>query len=242
MGGEDKVARWQLGATAGAEKLEEQRSCSFNFAFQPPLIAPATAPKKQALIQGFGLPVDNTIFSHRQPLHLSFNESETIPMSNLAKAFNTMAQDDDRFANVLMKALEDKNLEGFDYLEFKQSVAKMEEIGMDHDTAIRAAFGTGSTVGLTLEKLVKTAKYYTEVLQDEKSKFMNSMEKHLMSNVEGKAKETSELKKKIANWESKIEQLKAEVVKAKAKIESADELISTAKEKQPLIRKVSTMP
>ncbi|MEM9928672.1 MAG: hypothetical protein AAF840_02530 [Bacteroidota bacterium] len=152
-------------------------------------------------------------------------------MSNLANAFDTMSQDDDRFANVLMKALEDKNLEGFDYLEFKQSVAKLKEIGMDHDTALRAAFGTGSTVGLTLEKLVKTAKYYTEVLQDEKSKFMNSMEKHLMSNVEGKAKETGELKKKIANWEAKIEQLQEEVAKAKAKIAAADELINTAKDK-----------
>ena len=152
-------------------------------------------------------------------------------MSNLANAFNTMAQDDDRFANVLMKALEDKNLEGFDYLEFKQSVAKMREIGMDHDTAIKAAFGTGSTVGLTLEKLVKTAKYYTEVLQDEKSKFMNSMEKHLMSNVEGRAKETSDLKKKIANWEAKIEQLQAEVTKAKDRIASADAEINSAKSK-----------
>ncbi|MEL7162660.1 MAG: hypothetical protein AAFN92_18020, partial [Bacteroidota bacterium] len=120
-------------------------------------------------------------------------------MSNLAQAFDTMSQDDDRFANVLMKALEDKNLEGFDYLEFKQSVAKLLDIGMDHDTALQAAFATGSTAGLTLEKLVKTAKYYTEVLEDEKAKFMNSMEKHLMSNVEGKAKQTGELKKKIAN-------------------------------------------
>lgn len=158
-------------------------------------------------------------------------------MSNLAKAFDTMSQDDDRFANVLMKALEDKNLEGFDYLEFKQSVAKMLEIGMDHDTALRAAFGTGSTVGLTMEKLIKTAKYYTEVLEDEKSKFMNSMEKHLMSNVEGKAKQTGELKKKIANWEAKIEQLTAEVVKAKERIASADAEIHSAKDKAEMNQK-----
>ncbi len=91
-----------------------------------------------------------------------------LPMS-LDKAFDTMSQEDDRFANVLMKALEEKNLEGFDYLEFKQSVAKLLDIGMDHDTALKAAFATGSTAGLTLEKLVKTARYYTEVLQDEKS-------------------------------------------------------------------------
>lgn len=148
-----------------------------------------------------------------------------------------MSQEDDRFANVLMKALEDKNLEGFDYLEFKQSVAKLQEMGMDHDTALRSAFATGTTVGLSLEKLVKTARYYTEVLQDEKSKFMNSMEKHLMSNVEGKAKQTGELKKKIANYEAKIEQLKAEVEKAKAQIAESDSLISTAKEKAAVNQK-----
>ena len=158
-------------------------------------------------------------------------------MSKLNKAFDTMSQEDERFANVLMQALEDKNLDGFDYLEFKQSVAKLEEIGMDHDTALRSAFATGSTVGLTLEKLVKTAKYYTEVLQAEKSKFMNSLEKHLMSNVENKAKETSDLKKKIANWEAKIEQLQAEVNKAKEKINSADSLINQAKEKASMNQK-----
>ena len=158
-------------------------------------------------------------------------------MSNLSNAFNTMSQEDDRFANVLMKALEDKNLEGFDYLEFKQSVAKLQEIGMDHDTAVRSAFATGTTVGLSLEKLIKTARYYTEVLQDEKSKFMNSMEKHLMSNVEGKAKQTGELKKRIANYEAKIEQLTAEVEKAKAQIAESESLINEAKDKAAVNQK-----
>lgn len=153
---------------------------------------------------------------------------------SLDQAFNTMSQEDERFANVLMKALEDKNLDGFDYLEFKQSVAKLIAIGMDQDTAIKAAYSTGTTAGLTLEKLIKTARYYTEVLQDEKAKFMNSMEKHLMSNVEGKAKQTSELKKKIANWEAKIEQLRAEITRAKEQIDSAEDLINNAKEKASL--------
>ena len=108
---------------------------------------------------------------------------------------------------------------------------------MDHDTALRSAYATGTTVGLTLEKLVKTAKYYTEVLQDEKSKFMNSMEKHLMSNVQDKAKQAGELKKKIANYEAKIEQMQEEVAKAKAKIEESDNLINSAKEKASVNQK-----
>ena len=121
---------------------------------------------------------------------------------------------DNRFANALMKALEKKNLDGFDYLEFKQSVTKLTDIGMDLDMAINSTFITGSSVGLTKDKLLKTAAYYAEVLQDEKAQFMRSLEKHLVDNVEGKAKQTGELKKKIANWETKIEQLREQIMAA----------------------------
>ena len=130
-----------------------------------------------------------------------------------------------------MKALEKKNLDGFDYLEFKQSVGRLTEIGMDLDTAINSAFITGSSVGLTKEKLIKTANYYAEVLQDEKSQFMRSLEKHLVDNVEGKAKQTGELKKKIANWESKIQQLQEQINAAKAEIEASDSQINAARSK-----------
>ncbi len=142
-----------------------------------------------------------------------------------------MASDTSRFANALMRALEKKNLDGFDYLEFKQSVTKLSEMGMDQDTALRSAFATGSTVGLTLEKLIKTANFYTGVLQDEKAQFMRSLEKHLVDNVEGKAKQTGDLKKKIANWETKIEQLREEIRKAQAQIDNADAEIQSARGK-----------
>ena len=130
-----------------------------------------------------------------------------------------------------MKALEKKNLDGFDYLEFKQSVGRLTEIGMDLDTAINSAFITGSSVGLTKEKLIKTAHYYAEVLQDEKAQFMRSLEKHLVDNVEGKAKQTGELKKKIANWESKMQQLQEQINAAKAEIEASDSQINAARAK-----------
>ena len=142
-----------------------------------------------------------------------------------------MSGNNNRFANVLMKALEKKNLDGFDYLEFKQSVGKLTDIGMDLDTAINSAFITGSSVGLTKDKLIKTANYYAEVLQDEKAQFMRSLEKHLVDNVEGKAKQTGELKKKIANWESKIQQLQEQINSARAEIESSDSQINAARSK-----------
>ncbi|MBB4078408.1 peptidoglycan hydrolase CwlO-like protein [Lewinella aquimaris] len=142
-----------------------------------------------------------------------------------------MSGTNNRFANALMKALEKRNLEGFDYLEFKQSVGRLTDIGMDLDTAINSAFITGSSVGLTKEKLIKTAGYYAEVLQDEKAQFMRSLEKHLVDNVEGKAKQTGELKKKIANWETKIEQLRQQVEAARQQIDAADAQIQAARTK-----------
>ena len=142
-----------------------------------------------------------------------------------------MSANNNRFATALMKALEKKNLDGFDYLEWKHSVGKLTEIGMDQDTAIHSAFITGSSVGLTKEKLIKTANYYAEVLQDEKAQFMRSLEKHLVDNVEGKAKQTGELKKKIANWETKIEQLREQIRAATEQIASADTQISAARSK-----------
>ncbi|CAH0999807.1 hypothetical protein LEM8419_01107 [Neolewinella maritima] len=142
-----------------------------------------------------------------------------------------MSGTNNRFATALMKALEKKNLDGFDYLEWKQSVGRLTEIGMDQDTAINSAYITGSSVGLTKEKLIKTANYYTEVLQDEQAQFMRSLEKHLVDNVEGKAKQTSELKKKIANWETKIEQLQEQIRVATEQIESADSQIASARSK-----------
>jgi len=136
-----------------------------------------------------------------------------------------------RFANALMKALEKRNLDGFDYLEFKQSVGRLTDIGMDLDTAINSAFITGSSMGLTKEKLLKTANYYSGVLEDEKAQFMRSLEKHLVDNVEGKAKQTGELKKKIANWESKIEQLQKQIEAAQQQIDASDAQIEAARNK-----------
>ncbi|MGB3798490.1 MAG: hypothetical protein WA952_01675, partial [Lewinella sp.] len=90
---------------------------------------------------------------------------------------------------------------------------------------------TRSSVGLTQEKLIKTANYYAEVLQDEKGQFMRSLEKHLVDNVEGKAKQTGELKKKIANWEAKVQQLQEQIEAAKSQIEASDSQINAARTK-----------
>lgn len=151
-------------------------------------------------------------------------------MAKMKDAYETTGADE-RFVDVLMKALEKKNLDGFDYLEFKQSLAALGKVGVDGDMAIKSAFATGSTMGLTVEKLLKSAAYYQQVLLDEKSQFEASMQRHFAQRVEGKRKETGGLKKKIADWQTKIDQLQKQIVEAQATIDDADDQISSAKEK-----------
>lgn len=140
-------------------------------------------------------------------------------------------QIDERFAGVLLKALEKKNLDGFDYLEFKQSLAALDKQGIKGETAIKSAYAMATTMGLSIDKLVKSAEYYRKVLRDEKAQFEASMQKHYAQNVEGKRKETGSLNKKIADWQGKIDQLNEQIEAAKAKIESADAEIEAAKKK-----------
>lgn len=138
---------------------------------------------------------------------------------------------DERFVDVLMKALEKKNLEGFDYLEFKQSLSALGKMGIEGETAIKSAFATGTTMGLTKAKLTKSAAYYQQVLLDEKSQFNASLQRHLTQRVEGKRKETAGLKKKMADWQTQIDKLQKQIEEAQSIIDDADAQIEAAKAK-----------
>ena len=69
---------------------------------------------------------------------------------------------DSKSVDFLTKALAKNNLDGFDYLEFIQSLKALADLGMDEGTSIKSAFATASTVGLTKAKLVQTGKHYKQ--------------------------------------------------------------------------------
>ena len=83
----------------------------------------------------------------------------------------------------LMKALEKNNLPGFDYIEFKQALSALTEMNMDLGTAIKSAFVTGSTVGLTKEKLLESALHYAKIIAEEKVQFQKAVEKQIQQKI-----------------------------------------------------------
>ena len=150
---------------------------------------------------------------------------------DLKALFNAGKGLDERSVSSLTKALEKNNLEGFDYIEFKQSLGRLRAMDMDEATAYKSAFVTASTVGLTKEKLLSTAEHYKKVLFKEKQQFDEALQKQMEQRVESKRSEVEKMKKQVEEYKAKIKQLEEKIAKAQSTIDHADEHIQAARDK-----------
>ncbi len=128
---------------------------------------------------------------------------------------------DDNVVRQLVKAIEKNNLEGFDYLEFKHSLNQLTSMGVEREIAIKSAFVTASSMGLTESKLFKSAEHYQEVLQGEKQKFGLALQKQVEERIEKRKLQIEKLREKIKLIQDKINELEKNS-------EEMTELISTA--------------
>lgn len=145
-------------------------------------------------------------------------------------------QDTDRFVNILFKAIEDNNIEGFDYLEFVQSInnLKNQGLGSDENKLFNTAFALAQTMNVNKAQLIKTADFYLNVLNKEKTKFneallnnakvklneKNSKLNDLNKSLEEDKIKLDKLKKRIAVNEKSITVISKELDKSKNKVES----------------------
>lgn len=138
---------------------------------------------------------------------------------------------DDKSIAFLTNALAKNNLPGFDYIEYKQSLGALTEMNIDEETAFKSAFATAATMGLTKDKLLKTAQHYVAVLNKEKQQFDAALGKQMEQKVKSKQLEVAKLKKQIDDYKAKIAQLEEKITKSQSTIDNADEHINAAMEK-----------
>ena len=139
-----------------------------------------------------------------------------------------------KFMDVLFKAMEKNNLEGFDYLEFKQSMASLKKMSMDEATRYQSAFAMAQTMGATPDQLLKTAQHYLNILRKEEEKFeaalvnqkkmqigdKEAQVKQLEDTVKAKAAEIQKLTKEIETHQKEVESLKGQMRTATVKVET----------------------
>lgn len=123
-----------------------------------------------------------------------------------------------RFVDVLLDAMAKSNLEGIDYLEYRQSLDSLSKMEMDEGTRFRSAFAMAQTMGATTEKLVSSAGHYLQVLEEERKKFQEALKKHSQLKVERRQKEAEELAVSVGELKRKIREFTEEITRQEARI------------------------
>ncbi len=128
------------------------------------------------------------------------------------------AKPENKFVDMLLRSIEANNIEGFDYLEYKQSLQSLVKIESDEAKRFQNAYAMAQTMGLTKKKLNDSIKRYIQVLSDEEKKFSEAFEKQKSAQVIEREQTVANLKKSIAAKKEQIRKLQAEIK------ESEDEL------------------
>lgn len=127
---------------------------------------------------------------------------------------------DPKFVDVLLKAIEANNLEGFDYLEFKQSLQNLSSVEMDEKTKYQSAFAMAKTMGATPSKLVNSAQHYINILKKEEAKFGQALQNRRQKQVQDVEKGLTQKEKLIIDKQKRIEQLQKEIEADKKSLEA----------------------
>jgi hypothetical protein len=132
----------------------------------------------------------------------------------------TSGKPNEKFVNILMGALEKNNLQGFDYLEFKQALQNLGSVQMDEATRYKSAMAMAQTMGATPQILHSSADKYISVLKEEERKFLESFNKQQSARLNAQTSAIQSLEKSISDKTKRIEQLKTEIEAEKKSLES----------------------
>lgn len=139
---------------------------------------------------------------------------------------------DERSLEFLSQALEQNNLPGFDYLEYKKAISALLSINRgDLASAHQNAFATAAVMGLTKAKLIETAGYYRHLLEKEKVKFNEALETQTQQRLHNKTAEISRLQDQTTRHQAEITRLQEEILGYTDRKKSAESELQQEKEK-----------
>lgn len=137
----------------------------------------------------------------------------------------------EKFMNILLGAINKHNQEGFDYIEFKQSLQSLAKMDMDEQTKIQSAFAMAKTMGATKPKLIETANYYLGILAKESEKFSAAVSSQMTKQVGSKQTRQKDIQLSIQNKTKQIEQLTKDIETLKADLNKTNKAIASSEVK-----------
>ena len=137
----------------------------------------------------------------------------------------------EKFMNILLGAINKNNQEGFDYIEFKQSLQSLSTMDMDEQTKIQSAFAMAKTMGATKPKLIETANYYLGILAKESEKFSAAVSSQMTKQVGSKQTKHKDIELSIQNKTKQIEELSNQIDALKVDLEKTNKAIASSEVK-----------
>jgi DNA repair exonuclease SbcCD ATPase subunit len=134
----------------------------------------------------------------------------------------------DKFMEVLLKAMEKNNLDGFDYLEYKKSLQSLAKMPMDEATRYKSAYAMAQTMGVKPEMLVKTAEHYIAALSREEKQFEQALTAQKQKQVQSKLSQLKQLEETIQQKAQRIKQLTQEIEKHQQQMATTKQQVSDA--------------
>jgi peptidoglycan hydrolase CwlO-like protein len=119
-------------------------------------------------------------------------------------------------------------MEGFDYLEYKNSLRSIENVIPDEQMRYKSAFEMAKTMGLSKEKLIQSAEYYISILSTEDKKFKDALENQKAKQIQGRADQLTSIEKAIIDKQQQIEKLNLEIENAKKQLDTMKAEINDA--------------
>ncbi len=140
----------------------------------------------------------------------------------------------EKFVDKLLAAIEANNLEGFDYLEYKQSLQSLSKVTMDEATRYQSAMAMAKTMGASENKIFDAAQHYLNILKEEQQKFeaafksqelkqVSQREEKIKSaetQIKQKSEQIEQLKKEIASLQTQLDGVKQDANQANAKVQA----------------------
>ncbi|MFM8448832.1 MAG: hypothetical protein ACKOAY_01890 [Haliscomenobacter sp.] len=146
---------------------------------------------------------------------------------NLRQFFAAQQQGlDEKSVEFLIKAIEANNLQGFDYIEFKQSLSALSQmVQLDESTRFRSAFASATAFGLDKPKLLASADHYKRILNNEREKFNTALQNQVQQRIHAQQKEVDLMRRQIEEFQSKIKELETKIQQTQANISQKDDII-----------------
>ncbi len=131
----------------------------------------------------------------------------------------------EQFVNHLLKAIESNNMEGIDYLEFKNTLQSFKKMPMDEALRFQSALTAVKTMGASEQKIFDSANFYLSILAKEEASFKKAVERGKKQKVEGELKRIENLKQARQDKLKKIEEMKAEIENITKEINNSSEKV-----------------